>query len=108
MKRHKIKSCGDAIRTAFVSSDDSDNSPYDICVTMKEVLSCLSMLMYADTPQFTSHLLTSALPGDSSDRVTGSREERCVLKICRSHEVQGSVVPYKTPQKCFSRLLNLH
>ena len=36
-------------------------------VAMKEVLSCLSLLMYADTPQFTSHLLTSALPEEKKD-----------------------------------------
>lgn len=38
---------------------------------------CKAKLMYALTLEFTSHLLTSALPRDSGDPVSGSERERC-------------------------------
>lgn len=38
---------------------------------------CKAKLMYSLTLEFTSHLLTSALPRDSGDPVGGTERERC-------------------------------
>lgn len=38
--------------------------------------------MYADTPEFTSHLLTSVLPRDNDDPVSSSDTETRTIHVC--------------------------